>query len=260
MPDARRTLLTRLIDDAGLFPPANLSMADALKGHLAARSGEVSWILGRFLCPSSRLDELERTLPDDETIRLGVILDTGEIPTVANGRLVVELVEGRDPRADFVEVPFDDGWADGVGAAVAAVAARGHGGMKIRCGGLTAEAFPTPAQVAFFLAECRAAGVPFKATAGLHHPIRHLDSATGFTHHGFLNLLTAAALDADQEELTEVLADEDGGDFALASDGLTWRDRHADADACRRARRFFVAYGSCSFDEPIEDLRALELL
>jgi hypothetical protein len=258
--DARRALLTGLIDDAGLFPPASLSMVDALAGHFAARASEEHWILGRFLCPASRLDELSAALPADRSVRLGIVLDTDELPEPTNGRVVVETVEGRDSRALFVEVSFDDGWASGVRAAVAAVAERGTGGMKIRCGGATAAAFPSPEQVAFFIAECRSAGVPFKATAGLHEPFRHLDPESGFTHHGFLNLLTAAALEVDEAELVDVLADEDAGAFSLDRSGLRWRGHIVDPLGCERARRFFVAYGSCSFSEPVDALKAHQLL
>ena len=258
MTDARRALFAGLIDDAGLFPPASLPMAAALESHLAARAGDERWILGRFLCPASRLDELGAALPTDETLRLGIVLDTEELPASTNGRIVVETLEGRDPRASFVEVPFDEHWADGVRAAVADVAERGTGGMKIRCGGLTAEAFPSPGQVAFFLAECHAAGVPFKATAGLHHPIRHVDAASNFTHHGFLNLLAAAILAPGDAEA--ILADDDPGAFAVDADGLRWRDRHAGPAVIERGRRFFVGYGSCSFADPVEDLRALGMI
>jgi hypothetical protein len=264
--DARRILFAGLIDDAGLFPPANLSMAAALESHFAARASDEQWILGRFLCPASRLDELLTELPPDDTLRVGIVLDMPELPNVADERTAVETVEVRVADAGavdaFPDVPgtlYFEGPVE-----IAPAAAQRGGGLKIRCGGVTAEAFPRPEHVARFLAGCRAAGVPFKATAGLHHPIRHLDGETGFTHHGFLNLLAAAALVLDpatgEADLCEVLADEDKRHFTVGPQGLGWRDRRVDARACARVRSFFVGFGCCSFSEPVDDLRSLGVL
>jgi hypothetical protein len=262
--DARRALLTGLIDDAGLFPPASLSMADALAGHFDARAGDDAWLLARFLCPASRIDELAEALPADETLRLGIVLDTPALPDVERlpALVILETLEARVPdEAEAERLPdVPTKWFFEAPTDVVPVAARRQAGMKIRCGGPNAGAFPPPADVASFIHACRAAGVQFKATAGLHQPFRHVDPETGFTQHGFLNLLTAAALDVDETELTEVLADEDASDFALDQSGLRWRDRVVDAEACERTRRFFIAYGSCSFSEPVEALKALDLL
>jgi hypothetical protein len=123
-------------------------------------------------------------------------------------------------------------------------------GAKIRCGGTT---LPSVEEVAAFVAACRDAGVPFKATAGLHHPIRSGD------RHGFLNLL-AAAVFADGD-LEAILAEEDPDAFTLDERGFGVHDHRADADTIAGARaERFIAYGSCSFDEPVEDLIALHLL
>jgi hypothetical protein len=297
--DAGRTLLAGLIDDAGLFPPARLPMAAALDAHLAARMSDEGWILGRFLCPSSRVDELLVELPRGETLRLGVVVDSAELPPLGDARVALETVEVRvadaaaaaaypdvparaslampalritgsagDPseptgRAERVETYAPKLYFEGPVAAAEAAARRGAG-LKIRCGGETAQAFPSPEAVGLFVAGCRAAGVPFKATAGLHHAVRQIDPDTGFTHHGFLNLLAAAALahepGVSPGELTEVVGDEDRDSFGLGADGLRWRERRFDATACERARGFFVGFGSCSFSEPIDELRSLGVL
>ena len=173
--------------------------------------------------------------------------------------LPVELVEGRRPEI-VPDVPVRAFWEVAPGADV-----RGLPGAKIRCGGVTADAFPSVEAVAAFVAACRDAGVPFKATAGLHHPIRHTDAATGFAMHGFLNLLAAAVFaHADrlaEDEIAVLLAEQEPEAFAVAPDGLAVHGRFAGVAAIEAARReLFVAYGSCSFSEPVEDLQALGVL
>jgi hypothetical protein len=143
----------------------------------------------------------------------------------------------------------------GLRGAVAAVR-EARAGAKIRCGG---ESVPPVEAVAAFVVACRDAGVRFKATAGLHHPIRHGD------RHGFLNLLAAAVFaHADglgEDELATVLAEEDPGAFSLDADALAVHGHRADAAAIDGARaELFAAYGSCSFDEPVDDLTALGVL
>jgi hypothetical protein len=130
-------------------------------------------------------------------------------------------------------------------------------GAKVRCGG--AVAAPAPAQLAGFIAGCAGRDLAWKATAGLHHPFRDVDPATGEARHGFLNLLAAAGLaagGADEGDLAAVLAETDADAFTLDESGLRWRDRMVGPEA--RAR--FDGYGSCSFDEPVDDLVALGVL
>jgi hypothetical protein len=253
---AVRALLARLIDHAALFPPASLSMDAALAADRAARAGEHAWMLGRFICPASRLGELPADVP-----ALSVVLDRGvdDLEAVLASGRPVELVEGRRPEV-VPELDLPAFWEVPPGDDV-----RGLPGAKIRCGGATADAFPPVEAVAAFVAACRDAGVPFKATAGLHHPIRHVDTSTGFVMHGFLNLLAAAVFaHADrlgETQIAALLAEEDPDAFAVAPDGLAVHGRFAGADAITAARReLFVAYGSCSFSEPVEDLQALGVL
>lgn len=267
--DARRALLGALIDHAALFPPASLDMPEAIEADRAARAGEHAWMLDRFICPASRLGELPREAP-----RLSVVLDGGEgdLETVHDARVagrIVELVEARiDPAwipdtQELVRSKLGEGvqafWeltpGRGLTGAVAAVR-EARAGAKIRCGGTT---LPSVEDVAAFVAACRDAGVRFKATAGLHHAIRHGDA------HGFLNLLAAGvfahAEGLGKDELVPLLAEEDPAAFTVGADGLAVHDRHADAAAIAEARaELFVAYGSCSFDEPVADLTALGVL
>ena len=134
----------------------------------------------------------------------------------------------------FCEVPLDEGWRDTL-AAVAAAGAKG----KLRCGG---QSVPSVEEVAAFFAAARDLDLPFKATAGLHHPVR------SEREHGFLNLLTAAdraVAGADEAELRAILATRDPGELGTGS---------------AAGRALFVSIGSCSFAEPVEDLQALGLL
>ena len=137
-------------------------------------------------------------------------------------------------------------------------------GVKIRCGGLDADLFPPPDAVARFVVAAAERALPLKATAGLHHPFRHTDAETGFHHHGFVNVLAATALAHEGEPLdtiTAVLADEDPEHFRLDKAGLAWTGHRvgaADLDAMRGD--LFTGYGSCSFDEPVEDLTEIGVL
>ena len=302
--DARRNLLERLIDDAGLFPPARLAMPDALQGHAANRVGPLAWVQGRFIAPASALGTVVPAWPEGlPAIRLSVVADTAgqadgagfaaaldaDLAAAAalersEARVRIELVEVRvpdpghadvvtaavrragfeGPVAAFVEAP-DSTSADALRATVAAVAAaRAAGatrlGAKVRCGGLEASMIPSPAAVAAFLAACVAGELPFKATAGLHHPVRGIDPASGMRMHGFVNLLVATALlrAAALDDASEVIGEQDASAFTLAAEAVGWRELTVDAAAVASVRETsLTAYGSCSFDEPTADLAAL---
>ncbi len=256
---ARRELLGRLIDHAALFPPASLDMPEAMEADRRARASDHAWMLDRFIVPASRLHELPADAP-----RLSVVLDGGEgdLEAVAETPHEVELVEAKidpawipdtqalvDEKLPGVRAFWELSPGRGLRGAVAAVR-EARAGAKIRCGGTT---LPSVEEVAAFVAACREAGVPFKATAGLHHPIRSGD------RHGFLNLL-AAAVFADGD-LEAILAEEDPAAFRLDDDGFGVHDHSAGAETIAAARaELFVAYGSCSFDEPVDGLTALGLL
>jgi hypothetical protein len=276
--DARHALLGRLIDHAALFPPASMDMPDAIEADRRARASEHAWMLDHFICPASRLDELPSDAP-----RLSIVLDRGEddieaVHEAIEAGRAVELVEARidvtwipDTQAllrsklgDRVHVFWELPPGRGLVGEVAAVL-EAHAGAKIRCGGVTADAFPSVEGVAAFVADCRDAGVRFKATAGLHHPVRHVDPETGFHMHGFLNLLAAAVFahagGLGEGELAALLAEEDPSAFAVDADGLAVHGRQADAATIAAARReLFAAYGSCSFTEPVDDLTELGVL
>ena len=262
---AARALFAALVDHAPLFPPAALGMAEALAEDDRARACDEAWMLGRFVCPASRLDEL--LAATDAPPVLSVVLD-GELEPALDravaaraGGAAIAAVEARGVHADALRervaaVLGPDVPAYLEGAAPAALPAGVH--AKIRCGGASPADVPPVGAVAAFVAECHDHGVAFKATAGLHHLIRHRDAATGTPQHGFLNLLASAlmaAVDgADAPRLAALLAIEEPTALLAV---LARFDAAAAADV--RAA-LFHGVGSCSFAEPVEDLRALGVL
>jgi hypothetical protein len=269
-----------LIDYAGLFPPAQLSLALALTEYSAARAGPHAWMLGRFIVPASLLQQL----PEAPAVPLSAIVEAEpgalaalgaqrergarieaiEIPPGSGGAAVGPqlLTAGLSTLPAFVEIPRVQLRGDVLAPATKELARDGLG-AKLRCGGTTRDAFPSVEEVARFIAGAVLARVPFKATAGLHHPVRHVDAASGFPMHGFLNLLAAAALArrVDAVTLERIIAEEEADAFAFDDTSFAWRDERVGVDELATARRTtFVSYGSCSFAEPIDDLTALRIL
>jgi hypothetical protein len=243
--DARRALLGSLIDHAPTFPPARLPTAAALAEDRRARAGAEAWLLGRLVWPSSRLAELAGYDP----VPVSLVLD-GALPGSGRELGRVEAVEARWPELPafggevFVELPLDDALEQNVERVKESGAL-----AKVRCGG---ERTPTSAELARFVRACSHAGLPFKASAGLHRAVRTSEA------HGFLNLL-AAALSPERAE--EALDEQDPAAFALEPSRFAWSGLEADAAAIARMRREgFRSFGSCSFAEPVGELRALAIL
>lgn len=279
-PDPRNVppLLAHLVDDAALFPPAKLPMADAVQAHLAARDEAYAWMAGFFLCPSSRLTELVvqlRKQPPERPLTMSLIADTGlgGVPksvsfALDNDRLVnlrmVEVPAPSDVDANWLVqlsefVPDDvvrvveprrgrPEWLDGVRR----VAEAGCW-PKLRCGGKSRESFPSVEEVADFLAIAAATGRSFKATAGLQHSVRCFDDTTGLTHHGLLNMLVATAHAVSGRSAHEVLCCTDAAELAAEAGALS------EAEA-RGVREVFACYGSASLTEPVAELFRLGLL
>lgn len=138
-------------------------------------------------------------------------------------------------------------------------------GFKLRCGGVVASAVPSSERVAFVIKTCRDAGIPMKFTAGLHHPLRMHRPEIDAEMHGFLNVFVAGVLaharGLDEAAIREILDLRDAAAFTFDADGITCRGARATLEEITVARQEFVlSFGSCSFDEPREDLRALGLM
>ncbi len=137
-------------------------------------------------------------------------------------------------------------------------------GYKLRTGGVTADAFPASPQIARALIDAAKHRVPIKFTAGLHHPIRQFRDEVKTRMHGFLNVLGAAVLAAeyqwDEEQTSKMLEDGNATSFSFNGDSFAWREWEIATDQIKARRKLVTSFGSCSFDEPREDLRALNLL
>lgn len=161
----------------------------------------------------------------------------------------------------YVEVPRDERFLELLSNTMQALNRYDlHG--KVRCGGVTPDAYPSTDELAQYIWADREHGSGFKATAGLHHPIRHYNDAAGVTMHGFLNVLFAAALAELYEpaQLANVLSDADPSHFVFEDSGLRYMGETISRDDLAGARAHFIGYGSCSFSEPVEDLIALSIL
>ena len=300
MPDTAATaahaLLAGAVDYAGLFPPAGLPMAEAVANYAEYLAGPDAWALGRFVVPVARLGELERSaealaprapaapwrlsalVGADAAEELRILgefncrhaapgaaaLSADTVEAKAESMADVERILAAVPTwaEAYIEVPL----AADPRPLVEAIA--GHGGRaKLRTGGVTVEAFPTAAQVLRFLRACVAARIPFKATAGLHHPLRAeyrltyaADSPSG-TMFGYLNLFLTAVLlrqtplpDADALALLE---ERSPAAFEFTAEAIRWRAYRVERQAIEAARQEgIVAFGSCSFVEPVGELEA----
>ena len=291
-----RAFLGELIDHAPLFPPAQLAMPEALAAHERAEAGPHFWMLGRFVIAASRVPELIGVLERDDApgaLPVSLVLDgdpgsdLAAVATLARdhaGRIDVESVEARGSVQAVIEayesagLPGDPelyvefGIADPIAIESSLLelsryreASDRDACAKVRCGGVSAEAVPEPARLAHFIALAQGLGVPFKATAGLHHPLRHFNAEAGYVQHGFLNLAGAAVLmrahELDRRALETIIADEDATHFKLDGERFAWCGVAAHAGEIGAARaRSFRAYGSCSFDEPVADLTGLGIL
>jgi hypothetical protein len=289
--EAPSIALGHLFDDAGLFPPARKDLATAVSDHRGYREGPNDWMVGRFLLPVSQLQAFESTRrPADDwelSVVAGTTLDRGagalgpELAQMAGplsiGGLEMRLparpprpgdlgdllevlaaIELPHPIEVWLEVPLSDAaatreWPAAIAAAGALPDSVRSLGAKIRCGGLEPSAFPSVARLAEFLDATDAAGVSFKATAGLHHPFPTPDPEIGVLQHGFIGLLGATGVSgADRAAALEA----DAEAFEFNDSELRVGDTRLDHDDLRAVRSRFVAIGSCSLTEPVEGLVA----
>jgi hypothetical protein len=300
MTSSLRVLLDGAIDYAGCFPPAALDVPDAMRRYAAGRVGPHRTILGRLIVAAPQIGAVDKALAGEiepeggrELWHLSVIATPPYDETIAriwefNGRhgatgrrdAVIDSVELKartvvdveDAAATFpagfdlfVEPPLVN-----TPAGFFESAARSGATAKLRTGGTTPEQIPSPSVLATGMAACHRAGLSFKATAGLHHPLRsdrpltYDQDGPRAVLHGFLNVLVAAAaIDAewvDAAGAVEILTETSSEAFQFADDAVAWRAHRLTLADLRSARRFFRSFGSCSIDEPLAGLTALALL
>ena len=272
------TLLDGLCDDAALFPPGNLPLDEAVPAHLAHRRSAHRQVVGPFVVAAAQLDRLAPLLDDSPAGSFEVsvtVPSPSEVATVLDRARAIEALRvaalevvvpdgvpvatvvpaldaalaSRPEVVAFVELPRDDRRP----ALVEALSGTAYL-AKLRTGGVRADLYPDEQELAAAVVATARAGLPFKATAGLHHAVRNTDPETGFEQHGFLNVLAAveaALAGANEPAVVAILADRDADHVASMVRVL--------GDRTDRVREQFRSFGTCSIDEPVEELTALGL-
>jgi hypothetical protein len=310
VPASLRALLSGVVDYAGLFPPAGLSMFEAVTNFSRYMQSEHAWMLGRFVLPTSRLDEFvaaQENAAATEAWRLSALL--GADPArdfeairqfnLQNPGAVIDTVETKVSSAHEIEAvhrslpegitPYYEIASSALQELLPVIREIG-GRAKIRSGGITEQTIPPSREVAIFIVQCARAGVAFKATAGLHHPLRACHSLTyendspHATMHGFINVLAASVMAysaslqdstmspcALQQGLAFLLGIEDPSVFRFGDDGLmvdlcascsnpNLKARMSTEEIARARQDFVISFGSCSFTDPVTGLEQLSLL
>ena len=298
-----RAFLNQAIDYAGMFPPCALPLEPALRNQANYVHSPDAWMLNGFVLPVGQFNAatnfvspfhashpLRVAALGPKTANLEAFLDalTDTIAAVRsfsqfNGNLIwvshlemflpddVDSASLKQARVIVGELPvFWEAPPEKAEQTIALIAQhkfeedRATFGYKLRTGGVTADAFPTSAQIARALVTAATYQLPIKFTAGLHHPIRQFRDEVNTKMHGFLNVLGAAVLAAEHQwevdQILTMLEDEDPRSFSFSDDSFAWRDSKIDTERLQYRRKFVRSFGSCSFDEPRADLRALNLL
>ena len=332
MKESLRTFMDGLIDYAGLFPPADLPLNEAISEYISQIKSDNSQMLSRFIIHTSKLDELDEFLPlfeDIGPLRLSVlggggnsddeylnkinqnITNINDYREKHGNKIEIDVIECKMPSNspskstmekataslnrnglthyhEFAELPpvgmnysteiDDSSWDKEILPTVELISKLDNAGIKLRCGGIVKEAFPSVEQVAAMIQTCVIIGVPMKFTAGLHHPIRHFADEYDEYMHGFINTFGAGVFATtfpkpknSQEKyrmfilLSHMIDDQNAENFSFTNDSMTWKvgdDRDTqfeiDAETIENARKNgMISYGSCSFQEPIDDLTQL---
>lgn len=271
-------------------------MGEAVLNYATYHNSNLSWMLGRFVLPSWRLAEFVEHAKDfyskqDRGMWKLSVLDSGDLfdtlrrvedfnaanaPYAKCDTLELKAeTAGEIERAaeilpsyltPYFEIAADDSLSETVPALLLARLR-----AKVRTGGIKPEAIPSSHDIARFMRTCLAAGVPFKATAGLHHPLRCVRPLTYETHsvkgkmHGFLNVFLAAAFIREGFKpalVEEILEEETPGAFVFENNGIWWRQEYfLGLPQLQRLREScLVSFGSCSFTEPTEELQEMGIL
>ncbi len=307
-----KTLLNGLFDYAGLFPPASLSLEDAMSEYLDHRQHPDAWMLGPFVIPIGMLEaivQMKTQLSSESPVPLIVLprvakswtefadsLNTdfvacSDFLDQAEGTATIEGFEFRIPEdalisagettrnlsrisqlfeassfasyPAFAEIQRTSSFREILPVYFLGLAAAGprlYG--KIRCGGMKDSDFPSTSELASFIHTAVRVGHPFKATAGLHHPLRHYNEGQQVMMHGFMNVFFAVTLsrvhNLEPEQIQPILDEESPNKFVFTDAGIEWGKLKASTtDFIRDRRSMALSIGSCSFSEPREDLMDL---
>ena len=291
-PASARALMAGAVDYAGLFPPAQLPLADALAEYRRALAGADAWMLGRFIVPAMQLsvlaDAVVRDAHDGRGWTVSAIVrehmdeDAAAVQAfnqrAANRHVRVDTIECRPSSSDsmtWLAKTFSPAFTVHVEVGVGPTApddlrvvARHQLRAKVRTGGLAPDAFPAPASLVAFIESARDVGVPFKATAGLHHamrgayPLSDEIGAQSATMHGFVNLMLATATVGERLPTTTaaaLLTRTDHSALVFDDERVRWDDVELSIDAIGRMREAqCVSFGACSFREPADEYRRFD--
>lgn len=294
-----RVFLERIIDYAGLFPPASLDMTTSVNNYSRYLNHPQRWALGRFVLPVARLDEFTNTQKNNAArpwklsgiISADIEEDLAAVNTFNReaGSAIIDSIEVRVRNLDeidrvrghslqgataFYEISPEQ--ADELLPILRHIG----GSAKLRTGGVVEAAFPAVEHIADFIARCAELAVPFKASAGLHHPLRctrpltYEANSPAATMHGFLNIFTAAAIAwcamssggaVPRVTLATCLTDQERANWHFDEYALTWSGGEEPIRICVEAllsmrSRFALSFGSCSFEEPLRDMGEIDLL
>lgn len=311
--------MSKLIDYAGLFPPASLDLKSAFYNYLNYISkSPYSWMMAKFICPVSKLTELDKLIENEKitfgyplsfsvlgssSVHSSEFLDSisrdvnliNNFITKYSGMINIDAFEVRLPndifsiKCDrvlqdmirltseklekingkqlclFFEALPDENLPALAEAISAHIKTGGKSGYKLRTGGVEASAFPPSEKIAFAIMTCKEYEVPMKFTAGLHHPIRHYNDSVKTKMHGFINVFSAGILHCcynfERDVMVEMLSDENPENFKFTDNSMQWKNLIVLASKVEEVRKnFMLSYGSCSFDEPVDDLKKLNLL
>ncbi|MFP7299022.1 hypothetical protein [Neobacillus niacini] len=304
-----KAFLSNLVDYAGLFPPANLSINDAIKNYSDYVNSDDSWMLGPFIQPVTKLNELvkfRQLFTDKSPLLLSVVgrksesnrecslqlkedieqirlynetfsnwakIDTYELPlpaVVPTQYLLNELFDVTESieLKVFCEVNIlsQTDWEEYLLKSLDSIAKfnlehTSQLGVKLRTGGIKAEMIPSIDRIAFAISACRDRHLPIKFTAGLHHPVRMFRNEVEAKMHGFLNVFLAGMLayqhNLDQAKVKEILSEEDHNQFTIEDEYLAWKQYRISSEEIAIYRKYLCSFGSCSFDEPKDELLEL---
>ncbi len=295
-------LVSSTLDYAGLYPPAQLDAATTVRNYAHIHGSPRQWMLGRLVWPVAQLEQLatlavghapEAVLPEthgawaiscvlspagtDEFLEeLEQVQDFNEQhEELGNPAMRIDALEMRAPDASAIEralselpddmFPYFEIALEGDPRGVIASLVGEQAGAKFRTGGTTPQAHPAAGDLARAMHACASAGVPFKATAGLHRALCHFNTAAGSTQFGFLNVLLGAAFiynrKCDVEGLTRFLTVGSVEEIEFSDKAMMWHGIRASLEEIEETRsRFVHSFGSCTFDEPWDDLVAMEVV
>jgi hypothetical protein len=307
--------LNGIIDYAGLFPPANLTLHNSYSNYLKYMESPHSRMLAKFIIPAGKLSDLAEIYERfdvNNKVPLSVLFNEAETEDAFNINLkndIKAIKEFREKIADKaaaeafeLKVPADikddeeklkrflvninsniekklkldvpvffESPADAVmPVVIEAISSfnketKTRYGFKLRTGGVKKSYFPDAGVIATAIKIAQNHELPIKFTAGLHHPFRHFNEGVQTYMHGFINMFAASVLNCshniNRHEIKEILLDENPDNFEFHDTFFKWKNLVVLNSLIEDARKdYIISFGSCSFEEPIDDLKVLELI